>query len=87
MLPEQLRTGAQEPRVLNIYRNYFSTTQENQCAGPVLTLYLAHSHCEKKLIQTLILLHGGKIIPINIQDSQKKKNTCHACLVRIISCF
>jgi hypothetical protein len=24
-------TGAQEPRVLNIYRNYLSTTQENQC--------------------------------------------------------
>jgi hypothetical protein len=28
---EQLSTGAQEPRVLNIYRNYLSTTQENQC--------------------------------------------------------
>ena len=25
--------------------------------------------CEKGLIQTLILLRGGKIIPINIQDS------------------
>ena len=26
--------------------------------------------CEKGLIQTLILLRGGKIIPINIQDSR-----------------
>ena len=30
MLTEQLNTGAQEPRVLNIYRNYLFTTQENQ---------------------------------------------------------
>jgi hypothetical protein len=30
MLSEQLNTGAQEPRVLNIYRNYRFTTQENQ---------------------------------------------------------
>ena len=27
---EQLNTGAQEPRVLNIYQNYLFTTQENQ---------------------------------------------------------
>jgi hypothetical protein len=31
MLTEQLNTGAQEPRVFNIYHNYLSTTQENQC--------------------------------------------------------
>ena len=30
MLTEQLNTGAQEPRVLNIYRNYLFTMQENQ---------------------------------------------------------
>jgi hypothetical protein len=30
MLSEQLNTGAQEPRVLNNYRNYLFTTQENQ---------------------------------------------------------
>jgi hypothetical protein len=30
MLSEQLNTGAQEPRVLNIYQNYLFTTQENQ---------------------------------------------------------
>jgi hypothetical protein len=30
MLTEQLNTGAQEPRVLNIYRYYLSTTQENR---------------------------------------------------------
>jgi hypothetical protein len=27
MLTEQLNTGAQEPKVFNIYRNYLSTTQ------------------------------------------------------------
>jgi hypothetical protein len=30
MLTEQLNTGTQEPRVLNIYRKYLFTTQENQ---------------------------------------------------------
>jgi hypothetical protein len=30
MLTEQLNTGTQEPRVLNIYRNYLFTTHENQ---------------------------------------------------------
>ena len=30
MLTEQLNTGAQEPKVLNIYRNYLFTTEENQ---------------------------------------------------------
>jgi hypothetical protein len=30
MLTEQLNTGVQETKVLNIYRNYLFTTQENQ---------------------------------------------------------
>ena len=37
MLTEQLNTCAQELRVLNIYRNYLSTTQENQVSRSALS--------------------------------------------------
>jgi hypothetical protein len=54
MLTEQLNIGAQEPRVLNIYRNYLFTTQEN---------HGSRFDCYEALQQTVIVLHRPNYFP------------------------
>jgi hypothetical protein len=44
MLTEQLNNGTQEPRVLNIYRNYLFTMQENQLLALHINQRLAYAY-------------------------------------------